>query len=408
MLSYTDALKLILTEASLRPIRSVPYQEALGKISAESVISLETLPPFDNSAMDGFAVVTSEMLDASSQNPITLKIAGTAAAGDAPSCGIEGKMGAWEIMTGAPVPGGYDAVICVEDSSRSSDGQNVTLTEHAFEGKNIRRAGTDINKGDELLTSGTFITPAILMGLSAAGVSEINIYQDVTAAVISTGKELISDAGTPLKAGQIRNSNGPYLMAELSALGVKARHEGTIYDEVEAFDKKLQDILSDAPQIILSTGAVSMGKYDFIPDALKRAGAEIIFHKSAIRPGKPILFARLPNGTFYFGLPGNPIAAACGLAFFTAPLIRAMRGQKQLQSQTAALMSDYVKKSSFRFFQKAFVFTDEDGLQKVDIFQGQESYKILPFARANCWAIIEEEAHDLKAGSRVQIIKFNS
>ena len=407
MLSYQEALDIILSHATLNRTKKLMLKECLGKVSAENLFSPETLPPFDNSAMDGFAVRTQDMDHASTANPVTLKLLGSAAAGDAPSTGGE-LSSAWEIMTGAPVPSSYDAVICVEDSSLGKDGSEVTLTEKAFKGKNIRMAGSDIEEGDELLKSGTYITSAILMGLAAAGILEIEVFEDIKAAVMSTGKELNDDAGTALGKGQIRNSNGPYLMAELRTLGVKARDEGTVHDNAEAFHQKLQDILKDPPHIIISTGAVSMGKYDFIPDALRKAGAEILFHKCAIRPGKPILCAKLPCGSFYFGLPGNPIAAACGFAFFISPLMRAMKGMQQVKSQIAILDKDYSKKSNFRFFQKAAYYTDEHGRGRLNIFEGQQSYKIMPFMKANCWAVIPEEVKNLKKGDKAEIIPFNS
>ncbi len=410
MLSYQEALDIILSHAALNSTKKLKLKECLGKVSAENLFSPETLPPFDNSAMDGFAVRTQDMDKASTANPVTLKLMGSAAAGDAPSRG-GGSCSAWEIMTGAPVPSGYDAVICVEDSRLSSEGIEgieVTLTEKAFKGKNIRMAGSDIEEGGALLKSGTYITSAILMGLAAVGVSEIEVFEDITAAVMSTGKELNDDAGTALGKGKIRNSNAPYLMAELRTLGVKPRDEGTVHDNAEDFHQKLQDILKNPPHIIISTGAVSMGKYDFIPDALRKAGAEILFHKCAIRPGKPILCAKLSCGSFYFGLPGNPIAAACGFAFFISPLMRAVQGMAQVKSQTAILDKDYSKKSNFRFFQKAAYYTDEQGRGRLNIFEGQQSYKIMPFMKANCWAVIPEEVKNLKKGDKVEIIPFNS
>ncbi len=409
MLPYKDALKIILAEATIREGRDLPLDETLGSVTAKRINGTEYLPPFHNSAMDGFAVISHMTKGASQNSPITLTVDGSTMAGDFPETSSDFiPKGAWEIMTGAPVPEDYNAVIRIEDINiLARDGNErpteISIMTEAFEGKNIRKAGTDFCPGDLLMEKGIRIGPNHIMALAALGQANIPVVTPPRVAVISTGKELVDDMARTLKPGQIRNSNSPYLIKSLAAFGIAARNEGTIFDEPDKFEQKIQDLLSGGIQIILSTGAVSMGRYDFIPDGLKKMGAEILFHKAAIRPGKPILFARFPKGTYYFGLPGNPIASAVGLRFFAYPLIRKMLGQQQEKPVKAMLNDDFTKSSPFRFFQKAAFDVNADGRLIVDILPGQESFKIKPLLQQNCWAIIPEEGLSVKAGSLIDI-----
>ncbi len=407
MLSYAQALKIILADVKPLATQSLPLDQAMGHIAAENLAGTENLPPFHNSAMDGFAVRSDAVTGACRDNPVILTVDGSTMAGDFPDNDVINN-GAWEIMTGAPVPEAYDAVIRIEDINilaRAAEDRpgEIAVTVEAFPGKNIRKAGTDFRPGDALIDQGAEINPHHVTALTALGQNKITVTTPPSVAVVSTGKELVDDMEVALKPGQIRNSNAPYLMQSLNSLGIPATNEGTIFDEPEKFQQKIRDILSRDIRIILSSGAVSMGRYDFIPDGLRAMGAEILFHKAAIRPGKPILFARFPGGTYYFGLPGNPVAAAVGLRFFAYPLIRKLRGQAPEKPVTAVLKNDFSKQSPFRFFMKAACEVGEDGRLVVDILPGQESFKIKPMLSQNCWAIIPEDGLSVKAGSLIDI-----
>ncbi|PCI51066.1 MAG: molybdopterin molybdenumtransferase MoeA [Alphaproteobacteria bacterium] len=405
MLPYADALKIILSGREPQSTKTVSLNHALGQISAARITGTENIPPFHNSAMDGYAVKSNSVRDATMENPVILCVDGSTMAGDSPS---DGGDGAWEIMTGAPVPDAYDAVIRIEDTRilETNDKQRpikISIMERGFPGKNIRKAGTDFCPGDLLIEKRVEITPHHIMVLAALGQDNIPVTTPPKAAVISTGKELVDEMDRTLLPGQIRNCNAPYLMQSLKSHGIPATNEGTIFDEPEKFEQKVREILSKDVQIILSSGAVSMGRYDFIPDGLRAMGAEILFHKTAIRPGKPILFARFPCGTTYFGLPGNPVASAVGLRFFAYPLIRKLRGMKPENPVQAVLKNDFSKDSLFRFFQKSFCQHDEKGRLVVEILPGQESFKIKPMLAQNCWAVIPEGGLSLKAGTMIDI-----
>lgn len=406
MISYEDALTVIAGQSEpLSPVTK-PAQEVLGMICAQSVTSEATVPPFANSAMDGFAVRSAMLVaSASPEAPLRLPVIGSTVAGDLPSQGTEG---AWEIMTGAPVPEGYDAVIKIEDVKITKHDKDNRPTEIAVSapvttGQNIRKAGEDIRPGDAILNAGDRISPTRIMALATVGKSHLPVYPKPRVTVISTGKEIIDDPAIPLKPGQIRNSNSPYLLSMLEQMNAAAGYAGIIHDEPEIFENRMRDLLPQA-DVIISTGAVSAGRHDFIPESLRRLGAEILFHKVAIRPGKPILYARFPNGAHYFGLPGNPVSAAVGLRFFVAPLLRQITGQPPETPLAAILESDAGKKPDLCFFQKAFSYLGGDQRLYVRILPGQESFKIHPLLEANCWAVLPAGTSQVRADTPIGIV----
>jgi len=412
MILYSEALECISKHASANTTAftsmAVKIEDALGMACVKTIVSPETVPPFNNSAMDGFAVIASTLGSASESNPITLNVKGSTAAGDVEDTG-QGE--AWEIMTGAPVPQGYDAVIKVEDtevvaSDKNGCSQKISVKVSAKLKQNIRDAGEDFQIGDAVIKAGDIITAEKIMALASLGIATILVSQKPSVAVLSTGKELVDDISLPLKSGQIRNSNAPYILSALKESKVPVKYAGTIQDESEIFEDKINKLLEGDTNIIISTGAVSMGRYDFVPDSLRKLGAEIIFHKVAIRPGKPVLFAKFPNNIFFFGLPGNPISAAVGLRFFVYPLIRQIQNLSPELLPNAVLTSTQKKKSGFKFFRKAYAYCDESGQLKVDILEGQESFKIHSLLQANCWAILTEK-EEITAGEVIKIAPIN-
>lgn len=391
MISYEEAIEVLQSQEKLTST-ILEVNEACGYIAAQDVVSDVTVPPFANSAMDGFAVRSADLKNL----PVTLPLVGSTVAGDTPS---KGDGGAWEIMTGATVPEGYDAVVKIEDVS--IDGDKITFTEAVSGKNNIREAGEDIVPNDVIIKTGEMITPFHIMALTTIGQKEIAVASKPRITIFTTGKEIIDDADTELQAGQIRNSNSPYLLAELNQGDYNTSYAGIIHDEPEVFEEKVQQALADS-DIIISTGAVSAGKHDFIPDSLRKLGAEILFHKVAIRPGKPVLYAKFPDGTHYFGLPGNPVSAAVGLRFFVQPLLRHLQNSKAEKPITARLLMPYPKKKKLRFFYKAYVSVIGGKLQ-MEILKGQESFKIQPLLKANCWATFGEEQTGQEVGEAIDI-----
>jgi molybdopterin molybdotransferase len=403
MISYREALRCIRDCEHMRHSRLVPVHQALAKICAADVAGTQSVPAFDNSAMDGFAVLAADTQAASASEPLSLCVAGSTLAGDPPAAAIPKT--AWEINTGAPIPQGYDSVIALEQvkiTSTAGRPAAISLTAPAKLHEHIRRAGEDFKPGDTIISAGSRVMPEHIMALAALGIGEIRIYDAPAVSVISTGRELVDDFRSPLLPGQIRNSNAPYLMALLTRLDITPYYAGIIPDEAEIFESRVRE-LAQSSGIIISTGAVSAGRHDFVAGSLRHIGADILFHKVAIRPGKPILLARLPGGTFYLGLPGNPVSAAVGLRFFLYPLLCALAGMNPERESSARLESPVKKKPGLRFFQKARFWTDESGQCRVRILDGQESFKIRPMLEMNCWAVLDEENEYSAAGTTVPV-----
>ena len=402
MIAYDEARQRILAGCQPLAAETVAVAAALDRVLAQDVVSSEDLPPFDNTAMDGFAVATGGRELAPG---CEFAVAGSQAAGDG-----EARMdtGACEIMTGASLPAGLDAVLPVEQATvlaRDGSGRptRIRLDAVVMPGAHVRRCGQDVAAGQCVLVAGTRITPAARMLLAALGVAEVAVRPKVPVALLMTGRELVDDPGQRLAPGQIRNSNGPYLSDRLDQAGGILIHRETVLDDPAVFLKALARSLAAGAVVVLSTGAVSMGRHDFVPDALRGFGAEIVFHKVAIRPGKPLLFARLPGGQLVFGLPGNPVSSAVGLRFFVEPALRALLGQAPEHPLYVPLAGPAQKKTGLRYLQKARVALGEHAQLQVQLLAGQESFRIQPLLAANAWAVLDEDAEHLPAGTLVEV-----
>lgn len=402
MISYDQARQRILDLCKPLPAEKVAVATALNRVLAQDVVSGENLPPFDNSAMDGFALATrGQTLTPGSE----FLVLGSQAAGDGEA---HYETGACEIMTGACLPEGLDAVVPVEQVTVLARDENarpmrIRLDATVTPGAHIRRRGQDVAIGQTILTKGTQITPAARMLLVALGVAHVAVRPKVPVALLTTGRELVDDPEQSLASGQIRNSNRPYLSDRLEQMGASVVHQETVQDDPIAFVDALKRSLAAGAEVVLSTGAVSMGRHDFVPDALRELGAEIVFHKVAIRPGKPLLFARLSGGQLYFGLPGNPVSSAVGLRFFVGPALRAMLGQAAERPLRLPLAQPVQKKAGFRVLQKARVRLAEHGQLQVHVLTGQESFRIQPLLLTNAWAVLNEEVEYLPMGTLVEV-----
>lgn len=401
MIAVDEAIARIVARSRALGTETVPAGQALGRVLAQDVLAEAALPPFDNAAMDGFALACGgAALPAGREFEVT----GVRAAGDAQAACDD----VCRIMTGAALPAGLDAVIPIEQVevlARGPDGApvRIRLNEAVSPGQHVRRAGEDVAPGARVLSAGTRIGAVERMALAALGVGVVGVRRRPRVMVISTGRELVDDPAQPLAPGRIRNSNGPYLAAALEQSGAEVVGQVTILDDPAHYLATLQASLATACDMVISTGAVSMGEFDFVPDALARIGAEPVFHKLRMRPGKPLLFAVLPGGALYFGLPGNPVSAAVGLRFFVEPALRAMLGRPRERPLRVPLANAVRKKPGFRLFQKAALRIDRDGRAGVTLLPGQESFRIRPLLDANAWAVLPEDADLLPAGTPVEV-----
>lgn len=402
MIAYEQALALILADTPTQAIEAVALDRAVGRVLAAAVRSEVALPGFDNSAMDGFALASGgRVLPAG----LEVDVVGAQAAGDGR---VAGDCGAFEIMTGARLPDGLDSVVPVEQVEvlvRAGDGRprRIRLLAELPPGQHIRRAGEDIALGQTVLPAGTRLAANEVMLLAAIGQGQVMVRQRPRVALIATGRELVDDPALALEPGQIRNSNGPFLAAGLRTAGAELVHRETVGDNPDDFLAAIARALAAGAELLISTGAVSMGRYDFVPAALARIGADARFHKVAIRPGKPLLYARLAGGQQFFGLPGNPVSTAVGLRFFVEPALRAQLGMAPETPLTVPLAAPLKKKPGLQHFLKAVLGPDRQGQLQVKVLAGQESFRILPLVAANAWAMVSAAGGDLAASERVSV-----
>jgi len=401
MISYNEALQIILKNSAEKNIKKVSLLKSLNQVSASAVFSKINVPSFNNSAMDGFAIRSFYIENASAEYPVKLKIDNIIAAGEnSTNYNLTGTV---QIMTGALVPEEYDAVIPVEEVEVKD---NIAIFKRpAKKNENIRFIGEDVGLNQKILSKEKQISAEDIMLLSATGISEVEVYTKPKVQIFSTGNEITDDYNAPLEGSKIYNSNSPFLISRALEEGLEVNYGGIISDNSENFKVALSNI--SPKTIIITTGAVSKGKWDFIPETLKEIGAKIHFHRVNIRPGKPILFATLPNGSSFFGLPGNPISAAIGFRFFVLPLIRNLLNLSVESPIIAELKNNFVKKGNFKQFLKSSLELI-NGKLFVNILDGQESFKISPMTEGNSWVILDETIMEVKVGTILAVVPYKS
>jgi molybdopterin molybdotransferase len=403
MLGIEDAIARVRTASQLLPAECLALADARGRVLAEDVVAPMPLPPFDNSAMDGFALRAQGAAIAPGR---TFAVEGEQAAGDAARA-ARGE--ACEIMTGARMPDGYDSVAPIEDVAvlqrdAAHRATRIRIEREVAPGQHLRRAGEDLAAGALALAAGTVLDPFACMLLDALGSVDVAVRRKPRVAVFATGRELVADPRRKLASGEIRDSNGPYLQARLIEAGADVVRRATLPDDADAFVAAMREALAAGVDIVISTGAVSMGRYDFVPQALATLGAQTVFHKLRMRPGKPQLFATLPHGTLFFGLPGNPISAAVGQRLLVEAALRRMLGMPEETRWRLPLAAELRKKPGNASIQKAGLRLHADGSVRVHPLRGQESFRIAPLRGTHAWILLREDAEQLAAGTLVEAL----
>ncbi|MGR6750112.1 molybdopterin molybdotransferase MoeA [Aeromonas veronii] len=396
LLPLSDALQGMLEQlACCCDSEQQPLPEALGRMLASDIASPLAVPPFDNSAMDGYAV---RLSDLASGTPLIM--AGKAFAG-------QPYQGEWpaghcvRIMTGAPVPAGTDAVVMQEETQ--ADGDRITFLAQPEPGQNIRRAGSDIGKGACVLPAGTRLTPREMPLLASLGVASVAVRRPLKVAIFSTGDEL-KPVGTPLAHGDIYDSNRYGVQAMLARMGCDCLDLGIIPDEPAQLRAAFIRADEEA-DVLITTGGVSVGEADFTKQLLDELG-EIGFWKLAIKPGKPFAFGRLPRAWF-FGLPGNPVSAMVTFDQLVQPALAKLAGQHfERPLQLQAIAAEPLKKSPGRLdFQRGIMSQGPNGLE-VRSTGSQDSAVFSSLSRANCYIVLERERGRVAAGETVTVEPF--
>jgi molybdopterin molybdotransferase len=409
MTPLEDAQAFVLESCPPREAVTLPREQAGGLVLADVVVSTEIVPPFDNTAVDGYAVRSVDVATV----PVELTVVGEIAAGAAPDRPV-GEGEAIRIMTGAPMPPGADAVVMVEYSERlgteggetgEPDGsgvERVLLSESVSAGTAIRRAGDDVMVGEELFFAGTQITPAIEGVLASVNAQQVSVYPRLRVAVLSTGDELISD-GSPLAPGQIRESNKTMLAGMLAEAGCEVVDLGVVRDDEAELERVLRAAATDCDAIV-SSGGVSMGDYDVVKAVLGRI-ADMTWMQMSIKPAKPFAFGKL-DGVPVFGLPGNPVSSMVSFELMARPALRRMMGHTQLSRPSVVAIADHELRrhpdGKVHFMRVNGQFAD-DGRFHITPVNAQGSHQLAATASADAMAVVPD-GNGVEVGGEVAVL----
>jgi molybdopterin molybdotransferase len=333
MISVRTAIDLVLQDLPRLGSEYVALPQAAGRVLAEAVQAGRDVPPFRNSAMDGYAVRAVDVAQAGPDTPVTLRILEVVGAGTLPRHSV-GAGDATKIMTGSPMPEGADAVVRVEDTEER-DG-HVSIRSRVAPGASVRHPGEDLRAGETVLTAGHFLRPADIGLLASLGVAVVCVHRKARVAILATGDELV-DLGQSLAPGQIVNSNAYTLAAAVEEAGGTPYMLGIVRDTPEATRGAFREAL--ACDVVLSTGGVSMGTFDLVRQTLAELGVQERFWKVAQKPGKPLAFG-MRDGVPVFGLPGNPVSALVCFYVYVRPALRAMSGLRHLHLPAVTAIAD--------------------------------------------------------------------
>jgi len=385
---------------------TVPLLEGLGRVLAEAVQSDEDIPPFANSAMDGYAVRAADVSAASPGSPVSLPVIANLAAGATLEEGLQPQT-AIRIMTGAPLPAGADAVVPFEDTDEgrqpsAEPANRVQVLKAVRPGDNVRPAGEDVRRGETVLEPGTLLRPQEIGLLASLGHARLSVIRRPRVAVIATGDELV-DVGEPLGPGKIRNSNGYSNAAQVLKYGGIPLLLPVARDTMADVTARIEQGLSQGADLFLTSGGVSMGDYDLVKRVLHALG-QIDFWQVRMQPGKPMAFGHL-RGVPLLGLPGNPVSAMVVFEQFARPAILKMQGRRYLRKpEIEATLLDDAKAYADRVrFLRAIVAQDPAGGWTARLTGPQGSGILSSMVRANGLAVIPKHPGKLPAGTRVRV-----
>jgi molybdopterin molybdotransferase len=391
--TFDEALRLVLERVRPLPGESVPLADAAGRFALDAPRSEVDLPPFPSSAMDGFAV---RAADTPGRLPVVARIAAGRPATRALAAGE-----AMGIATGGVVPDGADAVVPIE---HVVNGENEIHLEAAVAaGANVRRRGGDVEAGAAVVEPGVALGPAQLAALAAAGVSRVTCTRRPRAAVVVTGTELRAP-GEPLRPGEIYESNGTALAAQLASAGAEADVAGPIEDDEALHRQALARGLE--ADVLVTTGGVSVGPHDLVRRIESELGVEELFWRVAVRPGKPVSFG-VRGETLVFGLPGNPVSSLVGFELFVRPALRALQGAAEAGPRfRAGTLAARCRRNPARDDLLRAVARWDDGGAVLEPLGGQESHMIVRAAQANALVHVPRGEGELPAGSAVRFLEL--
>ena len=401
MISYQYS-KRILKKATIKiKDEDIESTNSLNRVVSKNVYSGINYPSGDNAAFDGYAINSNDTKNIKKNLPKKFKIVGLIAAGNKPFKKKIKKYDTAEIMTGGIIPKGFDTIIPIEKIIFYPNKKHILIDKKITKYNHVRFAGSDFKKKELVVKKNTIIQPNHILAFKTLGIKNITVKKKINILFFSTGNEISNNDNIP--SWKVRNSNSHYIKNLNENFLFNFKDGGILKDNQEnIFKSKISKMLNSRIDIIITSGAVSAGKFDFIPDIVKKFKLSSYFKSVAIRPGKPVLFARIKNKQkVIFGLPGNPMSSAACFRFFVYPYIANVMGINEEKPIKAILKNDFIKKKNFTRFAKSKLNTTKNGKIEVEILKGQESFRIKSFVKSNIWAVLPAGKSKFKKGQIV-------
>ena len=404
MISYNHS-KRILKKAIIKiKDENIKSINSLNRAVSKNIYSTINYPSGDNAAFDGYAINSNHTKNIKKNLPQKFKIIGLIAAGNKPFKKKIKKFDAVEIMTGGIIPKGFDTIIPIEQIvffPSNSNKKYILINKRIKKYNHVRFAGSDYKKKEIVIKKNTIIQPNHILALKTLGIKNIIVKKKINILFFSTGNEITNNDNVP--DWKVRNSNSHYIKNLSDNFLFNFKDGGILKDNHEKiFKSKITKMLNSNIDIIITSGAVSAGKFDFVPNVIKNFRLSDYFKSVAIRPGKPVLFAKIKGKQkAIFGLPGNPMSSAACFRFFVYPYIENLLGLHEEIPVRAILKNEFVKKKSFTRFAKSKLNTTKNGKIEVEILKGQESFRIKSFVKSNIWALLPAGKSKFKKGDIV-------
>ncbi len=390
MISYKQSLNKLKKSKILIKDEIIKSDTCLNRVLASNIFSKSNNPAADNAAFDGFAINSKDTKHLNKKKIQFFKIIGSVAAGDRPLKKRIKKFQTVEIMTGGIIPKGFDTIIPIEQIifyPNKKKSKYILIDKKVKKYQHIRFKGSDFKTNDLLIKKGTILQSNHILALKTSGIAKVKVKKIPKVLFFSTGNEITNNVKIP--NWKVRNSNSYYIQSLNKNFLFEFTNGGILRDKDEIiFERKIKKILNSNIDIIITSGAVSAGKFDYVPNIIKRFQLSSYFKGVSIRPGKPILFAKIRGRSkAIFGLPGNPISSAACFRFFVYPYLRNLLGIQEEKPIRAILKNKFLKKINFTRFVKSKITTTKNGKLEVEVLKGQESFRIKSFIQSNIWTL---------------------
>ena len=410
MISYKNSLYHLKKSRLKIDDEIIKSNDCLNRVSSINVFTKMNNPAEDNAAFDGFAINSDDTKYLNSKKNKLFKILGIVAAGDRPFKKKIKKFETVEIMTGGVIPKGLNTIIPIEQIifyPNKKNPRSILIDKKIKKFQHVRFKGSDFKRNDLIIKKGTILNPSHILLLKTLGIKSIKVKKIPNILFFSTGNEITDKSR--ISNWQVRNSNSHYINSLSKSFLYNYKNGGILRDEdANLFSQKIKRMLNSKIDIIVTSGAVSAGKFDYIPDVVKKFKLSNYFKGVTIRPGKPILFAKIKGKQkAIFGLPGNPISSAACLRFFVYPYLLESLGIKKEKSFKGILKNDFIKKVNFTRFIKSKINTTKNGKIEVEILKGQESFRIKSFNKSNIWTLLPSGKSKFKKGNVVDCFFLN-